>query len=340
MDRAQLNLTPAAMSRSTASPWMRALPMLMRILLPQIRSVQIYGHPSTTPLPTKELVYKGYSARRKMEEAMPAALIRNCNKCEECYLLTCYVCSKSCNYTHFDFASRGGRRCNCPLFDSVEQRHVQEVLDAEAAARKKVADENPDVDASLLHINMCLPARSHRFIYSINLVCLSSAVQPSYYISQRSNVLRSPFSRFSSHLGQAVLSDNIRLARSKPVAFFSSLIHPTPGHCPKRGPSITRATCRMHLGGYRPPVVEACQTFRSTWLWTGTCGKLPSPAQTQDEAVSKRRRRGSKAAQVKPYMCGIAGCSQMFSQRMHLDTHRRAHTGESALREVLFYLPI
>ncbi|KAK4173608.1 putative E3 ubiquitin-protein ligase [Triangularia setosa] len=111
----------------------------------------------------------GHSARRVIEEAMSAAMIRTCNKCKTpfikengcnkmtctrngCGNMQCYVCSKSCDYTHFDDAARGGKRGNCPLFDSVEQRHAQEVREAEEAARKRVAEANPDVDASLLNI--------------------------------------------------------------------------------------------------------------------------------------------------------------------------------------------
>ncbi|KAK0744973.1 hypothetical protein B0T21DRAFT_280521 [Apiosordaria backusii] len=112
----------------------------------------------------------GLSARREIEEAMSAAMIRTCNKCKTpfikengcnkmtctrngCRNIQCYVCSKSCDYAHFDDTARGGKRGNCPLFDSVDQRHAQEVRDAEEAARKRVAEANPDVDASLLNIH-------------------------------------------------------------------------------------------------------------------------------------------------------------------------------------------
>jgi len=111
----------------------------------------------------------GHSARRVIEEAMSAAMIRKCNKCgtpfikeagcnkmtctrSGCRNVQCYVCSKSCDYSHFDDAARGGKRGNCPLFESVEQRHQDEVNAAMEEARKKVADENPDVKADLLEI--------------------------------------------------------------------------------------------------------------------------------------------------------------------------------------------
>ncbi|KAK3294290.1 uncharacterized protein B0H64DRAFT_183856 [Chaetomium fimeti] len=113
---------------------------------------------------------RGHSARRVIEEAMSAALIRKCNKCgtpfikengcnkmtctrSGCRNVQCYVCSKSCDYNHFDDASRGGKKGNCPLFDNVEDRHKNEVHTAEALARQQVAEENPEVGDELLHIN-------------------------------------------------------------------------------------------------------------------------------------------------------------------------------------------
>ncbi|KAL8298233.1 hypothetical protein RB597_006878 [Gaeumannomyces tritici] len=111
----------------------------------------------------------GHSARRAIEEAMSAALIRKCNKCGTpfikengcnkmtctragCHNVQCYVCHKSCTYNHFDDASRGGKSGNCPLFESVEKRHSDEVLAAEAKARQEVAQANPEVDAEFLDI--------------------------------------------------------------------------------------------------------------------------------------------------------------------------------------------
>lgn len=102
----------------------------------------------------------GLSIRREIEEAMTAALIRKCNKCETpfikdegcnkmtctrpgCRNIQCYVCSKSCGYDHFDDRSRGGKVGNCPLFENAEQRHDQEVKEAERIALAKVRAENP-----------------------------------------------------------------------------------------------------------------------------------------------------------------------------------------------------
>ncbi|KAK3687763.1 hypothetical protein B0T22DRAFT_379066 [Podospora appendiculata] len=109
----------------------------------------------------------GHSARRVIEEAMSAAMIRSCNKCgtpfikengcnkmtctrNGCHNVQCYVCSKSCSYDHFNDASRGGKPGNCPLFDSTEVRHEDEVRKAQEKALKEVAEQNPAVDAALL----------------------------------------------------------------------------------------------------------------------------------------------------------------------------------------------
>ncbi|KAG5658341.1 hypothetical protein KAF25_010522 [Fusarium avenaceum] len=74
---------------------------------------------------------RGVDVRREVEEAMSEALIRNCNK-------------------HFNDESRGGTKGNCPLFDSVEERHENDIKEAEKAARKKVLEENPDLAPDFL----------------------------------------------------------------------------------------------------------------------------------------------------------------------------------------------
>ena len=71
-----------------------------------------------------------------------------------CYNIQCYVCHKSCDYTHFNDTNRGGKAGNCPLFDSTEQRHEDEVTTAEKEARQRVEQENPEVDAALLDIRV------------------------------------------------------------------------------------------------------------------------------------------------------------------------------------------
>ncbi|KAH8749113.1 hypothetical protein F5883DRAFT_436052, partial [Diaporthe sp. PMI_573] len=110
----------------------------------------------------------GHSARHEIEEAMSAALIRTCNKCSapfikenggnkmtctKCRNIQCYICSKSCDYSHFDDARRGGKTGNCPLFDDgygVEKRHQEEVRVAEEQARKRAREMHPKVQIDLL----------------------------------------------------------------------------------------------------------------------------------------------------------------------------------------------
>ncbi|KAK0702032.1 hypothetical protein B0T26DRAFT_744932 [Lasiosphaeria miniovina] len=122
------------------------------------------------PKTCEEVVREGgHSARRQIEEAMSKAMIRTCNKCNTpfikengcnkmmctrngCRNIQCYVCSESCDYRHFDDQNRGGRLGNCPLFDSVEKRHADEVRAAEEKARKQATEKNPHVKAELFEI--------------------------------------------------------------------------------------------------------------------------------------------------------------------------------------------
>ncbi|KAM0220111.1 hypothetical protein ACHAQI_000567 [Fusarium lateritium] len=122
---------------------------------------------------------RGVDVRREVEEAMSGALIRKCNKCkfirhhmsrtpfikeagcnkmtctrQGCRNVQCYVCSKSCDYKHFNDESRGGAKGNCPLFDSVEERHENDIKEAERAARKKVLEENPDLTPDFLDFHI------------------------------------------------------------------------------------------------------------------------------------------------------------------------------------------
>ena len=116
---------------------------------------------SHIPKSCKENKELGLSVRRQIEEAMSDALIRRCNNCgtpfvkeEGCNKMTCtrpgcgnvqcYVCSKSCAYSHFNDESRGGKTGNCPLFEKTSQRHEDEVKKAEKDALKKIRAEHPE----------------------------------------------------------------------------------------------------------------------------------------------------------------------------------------------------
>ena len=67
--------------------------------------------------------------------------------------MQCYVCSKSCGYSHFDRLERGGKPGNCPLFDNVAERHVREVEKAEEKTKQKVLEENPGLEPELLDLS-------------------------------------------------------------------------------------------------------------------------------------------------------------------------------------------
>ncbi|KAK5661183.1 hypothetical protein OQA88_11074 [Cercophora sp. LCS_1] len=124
---------------------------------------------SHIPKTCEEVVREqGESARHLLEEAMSEALMRKCNKCKaafikeagcnkmtcvKCHNMQCYVCSQSItDYNHFNDPHRGGRVGNCPLFDSVEQRHEQDVQAAAQRERQRIVDENPELDPNALQI--------------------------------------------------------------------------------------------------------------------------------------------------------------------------------------------
>ncbi|OBT65853.1 hypothetical protein VE03_05452 [Pseudogymnoascus sp. 23342-1-I1] len=110
----------------------------------------------------------GLDVRREVEEAMTAAMVRLCNKCKgpfikeegcnkmncPCGNIQCYVCSKSCQYNHFDDERRGGKAGNCPLFDDVYKRHEDEIKRAEEIIVEKLQKEHPEVTREDLEIRV------------------------------------------------------------------------------------------------------------------------------------------------------------------------------------------
>ncbi|KAI0120355.1 hypothetical protein F4776DRAFT_250587 [Hypoxylon sp. NC0597] len=112
----------------------------------------------------------GLDARHVLEEAMSAALIRTCNQCKNpflksdgcnkvrctrCGTIHCYVCRKTItDYRHFNDVSRGGKNGRCPLYDSTEERHQEEVQRAEEETRQKVARDNPEIAVDALKIKV------------------------------------------------------------------------------------------------------------------------------------------------------------------------------------------
>ncbi|CAJ2502045.1 Uu.00g048980.m01.CDS01 [Anthostomella pinea] len=112
----------------------------------------------------------GLDARHVLEEAMSEALIRRCNKCSnpfvkmdgcnkiqctKCGTIHCDVCRKTVkDYSHFNDPGRGGQQGQCALFDKAEERHQNEVRQAEEETRKKVVEENPQVAKETLQIHV------------------------------------------------------------------------------------------------------------------------------------------------------------------------------------------
>lgn len=65
--------------------------------------------------------------------------------CTKCRNVQCYICHKSCEYSHFDDKRRGGKEGNCPLFDNLEARHDAEVRAAEEKARQELTEKDPNL---------------------------------------------------------------------------------------------------------------------------------------------------------------------------------------------------
>ncbi|KDN43138.1 hypothetical protein RSAG8_06291, partial [Rhizoctonia solani AG-8 WAC10335] len=108
---------------------------------------------------------KALDGRHAIEEAMTKALMRNCPKCSQsfvkesgcnkmkcpkCASLVCYVCRQIIRgYDHFDQTPQGVARNpkskKCPLWESLEQRHADEVKQAAEVAREEYRRLNPEV---------------------------------------------------------------------------------------------------------------------------------------------------------------------------------------------------
>ena len=78
--------------------------------------------------------------------------------CSKCGNQQCYICGQSCDYSHFRDTIKQGKSGDCPLFDwgpgALEQRHQDEVANAEKAARAAVQEQNPDLDDKTLKIEV------------------------------------------------------------------------------------------------------------------------------------------------------------------------------------------
>lgn len=76
--------------------------------------------------------------------------------CTKCRNIQCYICSKSCDYSHFNDERRGGKNGNCDLFDKegIEVRHREEVRVAEEVAREKAKAQHKDLNPVLLEFQV------------------------------------------------------------------------------------------------------------------------------------------------------------------------------------------
>ncbi|KAG9090822.1 hypothetical protein FS749_000263 [Ceratobasidium sp. UAMH 11750] len=122
---------------------------------------------------------KVLDARHAVEEAMTKALMRNCPKCGQnfvkdfgcnkmtcpkCRSLSCYVCRKVIKgYDHFDqtppnapqrAAQSSSSKSKCPLWDSVDHRHADEVKRAAEAAQEEYRRLHPEIEQEDLAVDL------------------------------------------------------------------------------------------------------------------------------------------------------------------------------------------
>ncbi|KAI0820517.1 hypothetical protein BC628DRAFT_1330161 [Trametes gibbosa] len=121
---------------------------------------------------------KKLDVRHAIEEAMTAALMRNCPKCQKafvkemgcnkmtcpnCGALSCYVCRQLIHgYEHFGnpppYTTAKADPTKCPLWDSsVEGRHSDEVTAAAKAAIEEYKRTHPELDEKDLKVDLPAP---------------------------------------------------------------------------------------------------------------------------------------------------------------------------------------
>ena len=120
-------------------------------------SCRLCNEPSHVPLRCEE-VEKKEAARKKIEELQSEAMIRECWKCKtkyfkeegcnkmacptpKCGAKMCYLCKQPVeDYTHF--YGQGGEPTatkTCPLWTDSKQLHEEEIANAAAKAKEKLA---------------------------------------------------------------------------------------------------------------------------------------------------------------------------------------------------------
>ncbi|KAF9054814.1 hypothetical protein BJ165DRAFT_1337360 [Panaeolus papilionaceus] len=138
---------------------------------------------------------KVLDGRHAIEEAMTAALMRNCPNCKKafikeqgcnkmtcphCRTLSCYICRQVIKgYDHFNqMPNQPGpsrKSGKCSLWDKVEERHAEEVKAAHDKAMEKYREEHPDVETDALKVDLP-PAPLHHLKHRY---CLPSITSPS-----------------------------------------------------------------------------------------------------------------------------------------------------------------
>lgn len=87
--------------------------------------------------------------------AIPFVKEAGCNlmKCPNtgCGNYQCYICSKSCDYSHFnEKGKKGAKGTTCPKYDWEPHHDQERVKKAETKAREAAIEKDPTLDPKLL----------------------------------------------------------------------------------------------------------------------------------------------------------------------------------------------
>ena len=111
------------------------------------------------------------NAKHTVEEAMTAALLRKCNRCEKAFLKEggcnkmyctcgnqqCFVCSADVGgYDHFDKTQDGTGTQDCPLYDDTAKRLREEVAVAQVHAITDILQKRRDLTAEEVTVDKAL----------------------------------------------------------------------------------------------------------------------------------------------------------------------------------------
>ncbi|KAL0579960.1 hypothetical protein V5O48_002044 [Marasmius crinis-equi] len=202
--------------------------------------------------------------RHAIEEAMTAALMRNCPKCNKgfvkddgcnkmtcpnCHSLSCYVCRKLIpeGYAHFNQAPHGTATTSkqskkCPLYDGpVEARHAREVQEAAAKAKEAYLADNPDIEDKEIHVDVpkAPPA----------------AQMPRLAMPNLPQVVQYPLNLAGHHLGIAGFPFGYRIPAPPPHVPHAPDPLPVPQLQPHPHPHVHRRQVQPNVGNlvHNPP---------------------------------------------------------------------------------------